>query len=190
MPEFNKKMIDDDIKKIDDAIQSFDLAYIMSVHMDIDGKYQVCIKDWMKGLKCYHMDHGIIYGNLDIDSMKRNLCVMRPKLIAFKEGWNVNHEYCSDKTDINVVENNNNNVNVDVSFENARREIENMQGLTQKETEEIQTKIDELKGILDENLSKKKKWERIKPIISFALDKGVDVALVIINLVIQLKTRL
>lgn len=40
---------------------------------------------------------------------------------------------------------------------------------------------------LQENTSRKSKWEKVKPIISFALDKGADVAIAILSLVLQMK---
>ncbi len=65
-----------------------------------------------------------------------------------------------------------------------------MPGLPEKETNEIKDKITELKKINNEKMSKKKKWEKIKPIISFVLDKGADVAVPILSLVLQMKLGL
>ena len=62
-----------------------------------------------------------------------------------------------------------------------------MPGLTAKETEEIIERINELEKISKENISKKKKWEKVKPILTFALDKSVDVAITIMSLILQMK---
>ncbi|MCG4606968.1 hypothetical protein L0O74_11595, partial [Bifidobacterium longum] len=65
-----------------------------------------------------------------------------------------------------------------------------MPGLPEEETNEIKDRISELEKINNEKMSKKKKWEKIKPIISFVLDKGADVAVPILRLVIQMKLGL
>lgn len=62
-----------------------------------------------------------------------------------------------------------------------------MPGLTDADTEEIKSKIDELENIAKEQTPKKKKWEKAKPILKFALDKGADVAITIMGLVMQMK---
>ena len=38
-----------------------------------------------------------------------------------------------------------------------------------------------------QGISKKKKWEKIKPILAFVLDKGADVAITIMGLVLQME---
>ena len=65
-----------------------------------------------------------------------------------------------------------------------------MPGLTEKETSELRDKINELERINSEKISRKKKWEKIKPIASFVLDKGVDVAVPILSLILQMKLGL
>ena len=52
---------------------------------------------------------------------------------------------------------------------------------------EIKEKINELESISNEKIPKKKKWEKVKPILSFALDKGADVAITIMGLILQMK---
>ncbi len=72
-------------------------------------------------------------------------------------------------------------------FEQARQKIEDMPGLNDEDTEEIKSKIDELENISKESISKKKKWEKVKPILSFAIDKSADVAISIMSLILQMK---
>ena len=42
-----------------------------------------------------------------------------------------------------------------------------------------------MENISKEKSPKKKKWEKIKPILSFALDKGVDIAIMLWSLALQ-----
>ena len=62
-----------------------------------------------------------------------------------------------------------------------------MTALSQAQTDEILEKIDELERIQAENSSRKSKWEKVKPILSFVLDKGADVAVAILTLIVQMK---
>ena len=85
---------------------------------------------------------------------------------------------------------NTNKINISLSFKDVRQQIEDMPGLTEKETSELRDKINELERINSEKISRKKKWEKIKPIASFVLDKGVDVAVPILSLILQMKLGL
>ena len=81
----------------------------------------------------------------------------------------------------------NNTLNISLSFEETKQKIEDMTALNREQTDEILAKIDELQKISKENISRKSKWEKVKPIISFAVDKGADVAIAILSLVLQMK---
>lgn len=179
------RMVDADIEAIDLAIKSSNHEELLRVHKEIDGKYQECISGWGKSLYAYHSEHGIIYDNLDKESLIDNLTVMRPKLIAYKMGMNAAKVTDNrSATDVNVTVNN--NVSVAISFTEARQRIEDMPGLTQEETDDIIDKINELESISKEKISKKKKWEKVKPILSFVLDKSVDVAIMVFSLFLQM----
>ncbi len=188
-PEDRKRrVVEADIKILEEALNSNDESLVLSTHKLIDGKYQACIKGWGKGMYGCHPEFGFVYDDLDMASMKDNLETMRPKLLSYIEGWNENSNDSNDKSDVNVVVNN--SISVEISFDSARQKIEDMPGLTQYETEEIQKKIDELEKISKEGISKKKKWEKVKPILTFALDKGDDVAITIMALIMQMKLGL
>ena len=123
-----------------------------------------------------------------INEMK-NKEKMKEKRLNMKKSLSKNKNFTIDsyKTLIN---NNTNNLNISLSFENAKQRIEEMEGLTQEETAEIQDKIDELERISKENITKKKKWAKVKPILLFALDKSVDVAVMLWSLCIQKSLRM
>ena len=78
-------------------------------------------------------------------------------------------------------------MNISLSFEETKQKIEDMTALNREQTDEILAKIDELEKISKENISRKSKWEKVKPIIAFALDKGADVAIAILSLILQMK---
>lgn len=176
-----------DIRKIDTAIQNADPAEMESLHRYLDGKYQYGIADWGKSMYGYIDNLGFEYECLGADSIKDNLSTMKPKLEAFMHGWNAKSSFSGPvrNSDVNVTVNN--TVNISISFEETRRKIEDMTALSREQTDEILEKIDELEKISKENTSRKTKWEKVKHIIAFALDKGADVAIAILSLVMQMK---
>ena len=79
------------------------------------------------------------------------------------------------------------NVNVTVTFEQVREKIEDMTALNREQTNEAIEKVNELEAISRENISRKSKWEKVKPIIAFAMDKGADLGIAILTLIVQMK---
>lgn len=184
-----EKVIRKDIYRIDTALQNADPIEMESVHRYLDGKYQYVIADWYNGMLCYIDGHGFNYEWLEHADIKANLSTMKPKLEAFMLGWNTVGSTAklsnSSAPDVNVTVNN--NVTVNISFEQVREKIEDMTALSREQTDEILEKINELEEISKEKSSRKTKWDKVKPIIAFALDKGADVAIAILSLVMQMK---
>ena len=62
-----------------------------------------------------------------------------------------------------------------------------MSALPDTEIEEILNKIDELEKIVKSSERKSKKWENAKSIIKWIADKGVDVGIALLPLLLQIK---
>ena len=88
---------------------------------------------------------------------------------------------------INNVENKNiiNNT-MNISFEDARKTINDMSSLPENEIEEIQSKINVLEEIVNSKESKSKKWSKAKDIIKWVADKGVDVGIALLPLILKI----
>lgn len=197
--EKRQEIINSDLKKIDEVIESNDISVLIEVHRIIDSKYQSSFEDWGKGTYMYNDDFGFDYDGLedtkDVDMLVHNLKFMRGKLEALRDGF-VEIRKTSDKS-VNVAVNNSNenhnenNIDINLTFEQAKQRLEDMPGLDQSATEELQGKVDELENISkDQSDLKKKKWEKVKPILKFAIDKGADIAIVFMELVLQMKLGL
>lgn len=129
-------------------------------------------------------------------SVRENLTMMKAKLESFALGLNGYKtpvdpipspaQQAHSGITVNVNNTNTNTIELSISFEQAREKIEDMTALNREQTDEILEKINELEAIANEKSSKKSKWEKIKPILAFAIDKGVDVAVAIITLVSQM----
>ena len=182
-----EREIEQDIRKIDDVLQKADPAEMEALHRYLDGKYQSGVMDWGHSMYGYIDGHGFSYELLCADSLKDNLTTMKPKLEGFIHGWNAKGKSSGYIRNPDVSVTVNNTVNISVSFEETRQKVEDMTALSREQTDEILEKINELEEISKENSSRKTKWEKVKPIIAFALDKGADVAIAILTLVMQMK---
>lgn len=92
-------------------------------------------------------------------------------------------------SEINVITSisntNENNIYIG-TFSEAKSKIENMTSLSDSEIEEILSKIDRLEDIVNSSDRKSKKWENAKGIIKWIADKGIDVGLTLLPLILKL----
>ena len=175
-----------DNKKIDDALTSDDEENMRSVHIYIDGKYGAYVPEWDKGLYGYVLKFGFNYELIGKSSLLHNLQLMKAKL----EGYAIGFERpklrnYAPPNSVNV--SNTNEINVSVSFETVKEQIENMTSLTDKETEEILEKIKELEQIINSKEKKKNKWERTKSVLVWLADKSCDVGMALLPLLLKIQ---
>lgn len=94
------------------------------------------------------------------------------------------------KTDITITNTNNNtnenNNYVSVTFESVRDKVNNMTSLPDEDIEEIQKRIGEIEEIVNSKETKSKKWSKAKEIIKWIADKGVDVGIALLPLILKI----
>lgn len=129
-------------------------------------------------------EHGFSYDFLGKTSYVHNLKLMKGKLTSYRYGKNAITDSKTGITINNVI---NNNIRVQTIFEKARNEIEDMPGLTYDESIEIIDKISEIEKIIESDENKKKKWELLKPIVKWTLDKSVDIAISLLPLIMKIQ---
>lgn len=185
--ERRKKIIDNDIESIDQAIISGDAEQMKLVHISIEGKYAAYIHNFGMSMYGYNEQFGFNYELIDEESLKHNLTLMKARIEGYSRDFPVMSIQSAPQNNISVSVPVTNEININITFEQAKQQIEDMPGLTDADTEEIKTKIDDLENISKEAIPKKKKWEKVKPILAFALDKGADVAIAIMSLILQMK---
>lgn len=177
-----------DIRSIDRALAEGDESEIIRIHRYIDGKYQHCIAEWGKSMYGYTDSFGFAYDMLSKEALIDNLSMMKPKLEAFIHGWNVvaqpTRHTISTTPDVNVTVNN--NVSVNITFDQVRSQIEEMTSLTSEETKEALEKVSEIESVAQGIGSKKTKWEKLKPIFAWLADKSFDVAMTILPLLLKI----
>lgn len=185
------KIIKPDIIAIAQVINSGNEDKMKEVHKQMDGRYTTNIPNFGKSMYNYSEDYGFNYNYMGKKALIHNLRIMKGRL----EGYIYNFPIAQASVPyqdihLNVPVTNTNKINISLSFKDVRQQIEDMPGLTEKETSKLKDKINELEKINSERISRKKKWEKIKPIASFVLDKGVDVAVPILSLIVQMKLGL
>lgn len=182
-----EKAIKLDKQKIEEALNSNDVEKMRTIHMEIDGKYGAYVPEWHKGMYGYFENFGFDHPALLENSLTNNLNLMKSKLEGYALGLEkpLQKNY-SPSGSVNVNVSNTNAINITVSFEQARQQIEDMTSLTDKETEEILAKIAELEEIINGKEKKKTKWEKAKSVLIWLADKSFDVGMVLLPLLLKI----
>lgn len=186
MPKEFYDMVCADIERLSNT-QNLSDDERLKLHREMDGKYQACIKKWYEGLWCTDKEATIIwYQSLGMspDSVQENLEMMKAKLETYKYQMNAVQLQKPEVSNSQVV-NVTNSVNVNVTFEQVRKEVEEMTSLTNKDTEEILEKISEIEEVVKSKDSKKSKWEKVKPVLTWLADKSCDVGIALLPLLLQ-----
>ena len=181
------KEVKSDKKRIDDALASNDDIFLKDVHMYIHSKYCAYIPDWKEGFHGYVVNRGFQFA-MAKDVVIHNLKVMKAKL----DGYAVGFEKPSNKSyvpsnNVNVNVSNMNEVNISVTFESVKQQIEDMTSLTDEETKEIKAQIDKLEEIVNSKDKKKTKWEKAKSILIWLADKSFDVGMALLPLLLKIQ---
>ena len=184
-----KAFVQNDINRIENILkENITKDDLLNLHREIDGRYQSCILNWYQGLDpvYYFKDKPAI---LDYDRLsgygdkyiKENLSMMKSKLETYIFGMNAVYVPEAPSTTVNV----NTSVNLNITFEQVRSQIEDMTSLTDEQTEEILNKISEIEATVNSAGTKKSKWEKIKPVLTWLADKSFDVAMKILPLILK-----
>lgn len=178
-----------DIQKIE-SVDKTDEKALEELHRYLDGKYQGCISEWGKSMWSYSKDNGFDYYFLGVDSLIDNLNQMKPKLEAYALGWNTSKKSPSSRsaTTPNVNVTVNNEININITFEQARERVQEMTSLTDEQTQEILEKISDIEKTYKENSNKKSKWEKVKPILAWLTDKSFDVGMTLLPLLLKIQS--
>ena len=178
-PEF-KTIIEEDISKCDYEIKYGNKQSRGVWHATLVSKYGKIIDGFREGLHSLSYDDSGTYRT-------QNLETMRQKLVLF-QAMGYENKYADRAGDGGVVINNSNrmDVNFNLSFPEARERVENMTSLNEAEIQEILQRIDELENIINSDDRKTKKWERAKDILKWVADKGVDVGVTLLPLILKI----
>ena len=182
-----EREVRNDIQNIE-SVDKTDAKALEELHRYLDGKYQGCIAEWGKSMWNYSKDNGFDYYLVRIDELLDNLNQMKPKLEAYALGWNASKKSSPSRAaatpNVNVTVNN--EININITFEQAREKVQDMTSLTDEQTQEILDKITELEKIISSKDKKKTKWEKAKSILVWLADKSFDVGMTLLPLLLKL----
>ena len=179
-----------DIKVIDEAILSNDNTKMRDVHLEMDAKYQAAIDKWGEGMYGYNNEFGFnmefVYGDYLIDNLKK----MKYKIQAYGEGRNLKEISPAGNISIDVSSNSESNasssVDIAVTFNLAKEKLYDLTALSEAEIQDLQEQLNELQTIANSDEKQRDKWKKAAPIFKYVLDKGIDVAKIVLPLITQL----
>lgn len=175
-----KRDIQSDIDKIKEVLQSNpSIQDLTNIHMYIDGKYQSKISNWGLSQYSWNDKFGFTYELLSEVSLKHNLENMKNKIEGYLQDYRLLPITSLSSPEIKFINNNTNNneIKIEIDFNNLINKINDMESLTEIETNEAIEKVKEIEKIYKSKDSKKKKWEKIKSILIWLADKSVDLAI-------------
>lgn len=179
------KSINADIVRIDNELSVGTDNTRWTLFLYLNGMYQSCISDFYMGLRGASFDgskFSLLYVENNPEYVKENLQIIQSKLKARLFEVNSVHDDLTNQTQVNI----NNYVSISVSFDQVRKDIENMSFLSNEETNDILKRITDIENILKSDEIKKKKWERVTPIIKWIADKSFDVGIALLPLVLKI----
>lgn len=180
MTEDFKKIIDEDITKCETELENGNKASRGKLHGVLLAKYGNIIEGFKDGLHSLFYDESGTYCKENLERMREMLLLF--KAMEYKNCYSTKNEFSG----ITVNNTNSLSTTLNISFAETKAQVENMTSLRYEEIDEIQTKIDELEAIVNSNDRKTKKWDKAKEIIKWVADKGIDVGLTLLPLILKL----
>ena len=189
-----KVMVDEDLNSLQSALADISntktLEYAkQQLYQDVTAKYHPYIPKLGDGLYEFIEQSGF-YDEVTGESLFYNLRQIYNKILTYKRlGYpGLQKRENSVPSIVNQVTNNNENrIDVDISFNSVREKVKGMSALPEAEINEILRKIDEIEDIVHSSDRRAKKWENAKNIIKWIADKGVDVGITLLPLLLQIK---
>lgn len=188
-----KTMYEEDLESLKSAIsdsanrETPEFAKL-ELYKDVTAKYHPYVPKLSDGLYNYNSSLSF-YDDVSGESLFHNLRQIYNKMLSFKTlGYpSLQESIPQNAPMVQITNTNENKIDINISFNDVRRKIENMSALPDVEIEEILHKIDELEKIVKSSDRKSKKWENAKGVIKWIADKGVDVGIALLPLLLQIK---
>lgn len=185
-----KEMMNNDIEQLKKAVSENTLSENekKDLYMSVTAKYHSYVPQLGEGLYQYFAEQGF-YDEVSGSSLDFNLRSIYNKLLAFRSlnypglGTRVSNV---PNTVVNISNSNENNNTITISFDMVREKVNSMTSLPEEEIDEIQKRIDEIEEIVNSKESKSKKWAKAKEIIKWIADKGVDVGIALLPLLLKI----
>ena len=186
--DFKKQFIKDteELKSIIDDFNNIGPSTLNPLYDSLIAKYSKIVPDFSDNIEGYRKSDGFFFP-VERVSLKKNIKNIYEKMMVCVRLNFINIKF-ADVSNIPFFQINNNNQNtmeVNLTFEQLKDRVENITSVNNEEIDEILEKINEIEDICKSNDRKTKKWEKIKKILVWIMDKGIDVAIQVIPTVIN-----
>ena len=184
-----KEMMSKDIAQLKAVIEddiAFDEKQKQQIYLSVTAKYHPHVPHLGDGLYQYFAKQGF-YDEVTGSSLEYNLRQIYNKLLTFQS---LNYPglgavvASAPSTVVNISNTNSNSMTV--TFDSVRNVVDNMTSLPDEDIQEIQNRIDELEEFVNSKATKNKKWSQAKDIIKWIADKGVDVGIALLPLLLKI----
>ena len=172
------EIIEQDIQKCENALSAGKQESNSQLHNTLISKYGKIIDGFSDDLLSRYFDD-------DCSNMMQNIDTMKQKLLLFK-AMGYENRYSEKHEGIHIENTNKVSVKITTTFPEAREKIEGMTSLKDSDIDEILEKINELERIVKSTDRKSKKWANAGEIIKWIADKGIDVGLTLLPLLMQI----
>lgn len=181
------RMVDEDIEKCNLFEQeNHNYQEKRKFFIELVGKYSAHIAGFGDGL--YGYNNSTHSYDLELSDFDDNIIAIKFKLISYK-----NNNYRNTKNidnDVGLRISNtltaNQTQTLTISFEEVKQKIKDMTGLSESETDETLARVNEIQNIVNQNESRKAKWQKVKPILNWLADKSVDVGCALLPLILKI----
>lgn len=173
-----KQIIDNDISACRLVLEQKNGAFTLQKRLS--SKYSPIIKDFSDQLhktSLYTDDPQRVYLN--------NIQILLEKLELFR-ALNYENMTIEKEAGINISPTFNNDITLNMTFDQVREKINSNENLTTKETQDAIEKINLLEQISQSSESRKKKWDMAKSILIWLADKSVDVGIALLPLFLKI----
>ena len=186
-----RRMVDEDINRLENLLKTSlneenTESEMQLLYKDLTAKYHSHIQGLGEGLYGYYNATGF-YDQVSGELLEHNLRQVCSKLKMFRFNECSTSFSARTGTGVQFSIHTHNHLTVNISFAQARQDIEDMPSLSPNERQKILDKINELERIVHSNDSKEGKWDQAKNIIKWVADKGVDVGIAFLPLLLQIK---
>ena len=180
MDDIEKMMLDDDIMSCNDMWNkySFDEKRMGGLFDMLIMRYGNIIDGFSEGLDVLtsfesKQQTGEVY--------RKNVKLLLTRMETFKKNGYSNEglrEYYINQGVVGGI--------MDITYNEARKIIEENEKLSIGEKKEICTKLDEMEEIYNTPDTKSNKWHKLKPYVIWSTGKSVDTAMMILSLVLKI----
>lgn len=168
---------------------------------ELKGRYTVILRNFHLKLANHYFHENsqnrILYHKYNSNLVKTDFHTIKGVLDSFiRNKGKLDFVFDSESKKIiinnnNISNNTNTNTNLtEVNIEQVIETISNNGSITQKEIDEILTYLNEIEKIVKGFDSKPKKWERIKDIAKYILDKGLDIGITVLPYILSVAKKL